>query len=42
VHRVEVNVQDIVKDLPPLFDAFYSSAQARTCPQCGHVHPGKA
>jgi len=40
VHRVEVNVQDIVKDLPPLFDAFYGSE--RKCPQCGHVHPGKA
>jgi 3-hydroxyanthranilate 3,4-dioxygenase len=39
VHRVEVNVQDIVKDLPPLFDAFYNSA--RKCPQCGHIHPGK-
>ena len=39
VHRVEVNVQDIVKDLPPLFDAFYQSA--RKCPQCGQVHPGK-
>ena len=39
VHRVEVNVQNIVKDLPPLFDAFYRSD--RKCPQCGHVHPGK-
>jgi 3-hydroxyanthranilate 3,4-dioxygenase len=39
IHRIEVNVQDIVKDLPPLFDAFY--AGARRCPQCGHVHPGK-
>jgi 3-hydroxyanthranilate 3,4-dioxygenase len=40
VHRVQVNVRDIVKDLPPLFDAFYRSA--RRCPQCGHLHPGKA
>ncbi len=39
VHRVEVNVQDIVQDLPPLFEAFY--AGRRRCPQCGHVHPGK-
>jgi len=38
VHRVEVNVKNIVTDLPPLFDAFYSSA--RKCPQCGQVHPG--
>jgi len=40
VHRVEVNVKDIVRDLPPLFDAFY--AGARTCGQCGQVHPGRA
>ncbi len=40
VHRVEVGVQDIVKDLPPLFDDFYRSA--RVCPKCAQVHPGKA
>lgn len=39
VHRVEVNVQNIVKDLPPLFEAFYSGN--RQCPKCGHLHPGK-
>jgi 3-hydroxyanthranilate 3,4-dioxygenase len=38
VHRVEVNVQNIVSDLPPLFDAFDRSK--RQCPACGHVHPG--
>lgn len=41
VHRVEVQITDIVKDLPPLFDAFYQSQENRTCPQCGQVHPGK-
>ena len=40
VHRVEVNVQNIVQDLPPLFEAFYRSE--RKCPSCGHIHPGKA
>jgi len=40
IHRVEVNVQNIVADLPPLFDAFY--AGARQCPACGQVHPGKS
>jgi len=40
VHRVEVNVKNIVNDLPPLFEAFY--AGKRECPQCGHIHPGKA
>lgn len=39
VHRVEVNVQNIVDDLPPLFEAFYKSH--RRCPRCGAVHPGK-
>jgi 3-hydroxyanthranilate 3,4-dioxygenase len=38
VHRVEVNVQNIVADLPPLFDAF--DRGSRKCPACGHVHPG--
>ena len=41
VHRVEVEVKDIVKDLPPLYEAFYADEKARTCPQCGTVHPGK-
>ncbi len=41
VHRVEVQVQAIDKDLPPLFDAFDADISARTCPNCGVVHPGK-
>lgn len=41
VHRVEITVKDIVKDLPPLFDAFYSSVEQRTCKNCETVHPGK-
>jgi 3-hydroxyanthranilate 3,4-dioxygenase len=41
VHRVEVQLKSIVKDLPPLFDAFYSSEEKRTCPKCAHLHPGK-
>ena len=40
VHRVEVHVKSIVRDLPPLFDAFYSGT--RTCPACGQVHAGRA
>jgi 3-hydroxyanthranilate 3,4-dioxygenase len=42
VHRVEVNVQDIVNDLPPLFEQFYSNRQTRTCRRCGQVHAGKS
>ena len=41
LHRVEINVQDIVADLPPLFDDFYGSEKKRTCRNCRAVHPGK-
>ncbi|MEM7302646.1 MAG: 3-hydroxyanthranilate 3,4-dioxygenase [Pseudomonadota bacterium] len=41
VHRVEVEIKDIVKDLPPLFEAFYNSIEDRTCSKCAAVHPGK-
>ena len=34
--------QAIVRDLPPLFEAFYASEELRTCDNCGTVHPGKA
>ena len=42
VHRVTVNVQNIVTDLPPLFESFYGSAAKRACRECGSVHPGAA
>ncbi|WEK61408.1 MAG: 3-hydroxyanthranilate 3,4-dioxygenase [Candidatus Microbacterium colombiense] len=41
VHEVELQVRDIVEDLPPVFRDFYESEEGRTCPQCGAVHPGK-
>jgi 3-hydroxyanthranilate 3,4-dioxygenase len=41
VHRIEVAVTDIVKDLPPLYEQFYADPKARTCQACGEVHPGK-
>jgi 3-hydroxyanthranilate 3,4-dioxygenase len=41
VHEVELQVRSIVDDLPPVFAAFYGSEQARTCPDCGTLHPGK-
>ena len=41
VHRVEVQLKSIVRDLPPLFESFYADRSARTCRQCGAVHPGK-
>ena len=42
VHRVEVQLKSIVRDLPPLFEQFYGDAALRKCPACGAVHPGKA
>ena len=41
VHRIEVQLKSIVRDLPPLFERFYTSKEARTCKACGSVHPGK-
>lgn len=41
VHRVELTIHDITKDLPPLFNAFYENETAKRCSECGHVHPGK-
>jgi 3-hydroxyanthranilate 3,4-dioxygenase len=41
VHRVAIAVKHIVRDLPPLFAAFYADERARTCDHCGAVHPGK-
>ena len=41
VHRIELKVTNIVKDLPPLYEAFYADDKARTCLRCHAVHPGK-
>ncbi|NIZ07970.1 3-hydroxyanthranilate 3,4-dioxygenase [Pseudooceanicola sp. HF7] len=41
VHRAEVDLESIVDDLPPIYQAFYADEAARTCPDCGSVHPGK-
>jgi 3-hydroxyanthranilate 3,4-dioxygenase len=42
VHRAEVQLQSIVRDLPPLFQRFYDDAVLRKCGSCGTVHPGKS
>jgi len=41
VHEVQLQVRDIVADLPPVFEAFYTDDAARTCAGCGTLHPGK-
>ncbi|MDF2115316.1 3-hydroxyanthranilate 3,4-dioxygenase [Roseiarcaceae bacterium H3SJ34-1] len=42
VHRVEVLLKSLVRDLPPLYEAFWADEKVRTCPKCGTVHPGRA
>jgi 3-hydroxyanthranilate 3,4-dioxygenase len=41
LHEVELQVRDIVTDLPPVFEQFYRDRQARSCAECGTTHPGK-
>ena len=41
VHRAELDLESIVEDLPPIYKAFYADEKARTCPNCGTLHPGK-
>ncbi len=36
-----LHVANIVEDLPPVFERFYSSARARTCERCGTVMPAR-
>lgn len=38
VHRSEVQLTDIVADLPPVFTAYNENADLRKCPSCGHQH----
>lgn len=37
LYEEEVGVKDIVAQLPPLMERFYSSKENRTCKKCGHV-----
>jgi 3-hydroxyanthranilate 3,4-dioxygenase len=32
-------LESIERDFPPVFERFYRSLEARTCTQCGAVHP---
>lgn len=41
VHRAELQLESIVRDLPPVYESFYASTEDRTCPNCATVHPGK-
>ena len=44
VHRVDVALTDasgIVTALPKIYEAFHQDEAARTCANCGTLHPGK-
>ncbi|WP_039828277.1 3-hydroxyanthranilate 3,4-dioxygenase [Nocardia testacea] len=41
IHETELQVRNIVEDLPPVFTEFYDNQQARRCDNCGALHPGK-
>jgi 3-hydroxyanthranilate 3,4-dioxygenase len=41
LHRAEVRLKSLVRDLPPIFERFNSSEELRKCKHCGSVHPGK-
>jgi len=42
VHRIDVQLKDIVADLPRAYEAFYASPDTvRRCGHCGAVHPGR-
>ena len=34
LHEVELQLKDIVKQLPPLFESFWANKKARTCSHC--------
>lgn len=41
IYRAEKRVESLVKDLPPIFEQFYSSEENRRCKRCGTLHPPK-
>jgi 3-hydroxyanthranilate 3,4-dioxygenase len=41
IWRREVRVDNIVTDLPPVFDEYYGSVAEGNCAKCGHPHPKK-
>ena len=41
IHRREVQVRNIVADLPPVFAEYYETIADGNCPDCGHPNPKK-
>ena len=36
-----VRIDVIERDMPPVFEAYYSSPDNQTCKKCGHMNPGR-
>ncbi len=42
LQRYEVQLEDIVRDLPPTYERFYATSDDdRRCAKCGELHPGR-
>jgi len=41
LHNSPLQLRNIEKDVVPIFDKFYADTAARTCGECGAVHPGR-
>lgn len=41
LYSESVYIEDIVTQLPEIFEQYYSSLENQTCKHCGHVNPGK-
>jgi 3-hydroxyanthranilate 3,4-dioxygenase len=42
VQRYDKQLEDIVADLPPVYQHFYATTDAeRRCRACGEIHPGR-
>jgi len=36
-HEVRLDLEDIVLQLPPLFEKYWNSVESRTCDSCGAI-----
>lgn len=39
VHRRELELRDLVRDIPPVFEEYYATVAQGSCESCGAPHP---
>jgi 3-hydroxyanthranilate 3,4-dioxygenase len=39
--RADAKIELLERDMPPIFEAYYGSADNQVCKTCGHVNPGR-